>query len=479
MTAEEATLDALTTPIGFAEGVLCLSLYPWQDKVLAPLELATGPNAKRQNIAAITPNGAGKDTRIICSAAHYWLGVHPQGKVVITSKSDLQITEQTIPAIEAHRKKFEGYQSVYSPRYELTTPTGGKCICFVTNKGERAEGWHKADDFNGPLLLILNEAKSLDQQIYDSLLGRCTPNAVLVVSSTGGKIGPLWDIATKHRAQWTIVQVGLKDCPHIPKERIDYVLEAYGENHPHTRSTIYGEFMEQEDEDQYAISAINIDACESSPPKHRPGLKFGFCDFGAGKAEHVLALRDGNKAEIAAAWINKDKEASAGRFIREFRKSGLKQEQIWCDAADKEMADLLADAGWTINRQNFGAPARQQEIYKSWAAEAWIELGFALGKREILVPFEDKILRAQLTTRKKDITSTGKLCIEEKYDMAKPPRNLPSPDRADAICGVFNIYDTSIVSKEPFSIPDGLITRHGAWEYSEEFEGAASGSVGL
>lgn len=476
----EQNLDTLSSPIGFIEGILGLPLYPWQDKVLAPLELATGRDAKRVNIAAITPNGAGKDTRIICGAAHYWLGVFPKGKVVITSKSDLQITEQTIPAIEEHKSKFEGYQSVYSPRYEMTTPKGGKCICFVTNKGERAEGWHKADDFTGPLLLIINEGKSVDQQIFDSLLGRCTPNAVMVVSSPGPKVGPLWDIATKNREKWRVIQAGLADCPHIPQERIDYVISTYGENHPVTRSTLYGEFMDQENAEEFVVNATALESLLVNPPRFKPGIMCGFCDFGGAQSEHVFVVRDGNKYEIRDAWLESNTEAAANRFIRNFRESGLKQEQIWGDASDAKIAGILSESGWQINRKNFGDKAGAEEVYISWGAEAWWEMGLAIDKGEVILP-DDKKLQAQLTTRKKTIGARGKLGVEEKYVMAKPPRNLPSPDRADAVCGALNIRDFALLHhKEPFRIPPGYISdHHGFGEQSEEFADAMGAHTGL
>lgn len=443
-------LDILITPIGFVEGAMGLSLYPWQDRALAPLALAVGKNAKRQNIAVITPNGAGKDTRIICGAAHWWLAVHPQGKVVITSKSDLQITEQTIPAIESHKSKFGGYQSVYSPRYEMTTTTGGKCICFVTNKGERAEGWHKADDFTGPLLLIINEGKSVDQAIFDSLLGRCTPNAVMVVSSTGGKTGPLWKIKTDTTGSWKVIQIGLKDCPHISQERIDFVISQYGENHPVTRSTIYGEFMDQEDADQYLVNAAALDSSIDFPPKHTPGIqRLAFCDFGGAQSEHTFGIRDGNKLWIQDAWIEANPEAACGRFIRNFRESGLKEDQIWCDASDKDLAELLAAHGWTIWRQNFGAPPMNPN-YKSWGAEAWWESGLAVLKNEFILSRDNK-MKAQAINRKKVISVTGKLGMEEKHDLAK--RNIESPDRWDTIAALMRCGGNAKPQKEIWSIP--------------------------
>lgn len=465
---EDQVIDHLREPIGFIQDGMGLELYEWQKDALRPLLLAVGKNAKRQNIAVITPNGAGKDTRIICGAAHYWLAAFPKGRVVITSKSDLQITEQTIPAIESHKSKFEGYQSVQSPRYEMTTPTGGKCICFVTNKGERAEGWHKTDDFEGPLLLIINEGKSVDQTIFDALLGRCTPNAVMVVSSTGGKSGPLWNIKTDMTGNWKVIQVGLKDCPHIPKERIQFNIDTYGENHPHVRSTIYGEFMDQEDGDQYLVNAAALDSSIDFPPKHTPGQqRIGFCDFGGARSEHTFGIRDGNKLWIQDAWIEANPEAACGRFIRNFRESGLKEDQIWCDASDKDLAELLAAHGWTIWRQNFGAPPMNPN-YKSWGAEAWWESGIAVLKNEFILPNDPK-MKAQAINRKKVIGVTGILGIEEKHDLRK--RNVVSPDRWDTIAALMRCGGNSKPEKQAWRIPSDWRDQA---ERAEEHEAVAA-----
>lgn len=156
--------------------------------------------------------------------------------------------------------------------------------------------------------------------------------------------------------------------------------------------------------------------------------------------------------EIAAAWREADKRAAVGRFITEFRRAGLSAEQIWCDASDKDMADLLADAGWPPHRQNFGAPAANPEMYLSWGAEAWHETGLAIERCEVILPADDDVLHAQLTARKKEINSRGKLCLEDKHTMRR--RRLPSPDRADAVCGVLNVRDYSALTRPSFSSGD-------------------------
>jgi hypothetical protein len=68
----------------------------------------------------------------------------------------------------------------------------------------------------------------------------------------------------------------------------------------------------------------------------------------------------------------------------------------------------------------------------------------------VILP-DDESLIAQLTTRHKTINARGKLCIEEKYQMAK--RNLPSPDRADAVVGVMAARDLALLNtKSPFTV---------------------------
>jgi hypothetical protein len=43
-------------------------------------------------------------------------------------------------------------------------------------------------------------------------------------------------------------EIGLNDCPHIPREKIQKIIDKYGETHPFVRASIYGEFPEALDE---------------------------------------------------------------------------------------------------------------------------------------------------------------------------------------------------------------------------------------
>ena len=64
---------------------------------------------------------------------------------------------------------------------------------------------------------------------------RCTYNVLLYISSPGIKLGRFYDAFTEHRDQFILTaQVGLTDCPHISKERIDDVIATYGADKPFT-----------------------------------------------------------------------------------------------------------------------------------------------------------------------------------------------------------------------------------------------------
>lgn len=256
--------------------------------------------------------------------------------------------------------------------------------------------------------------------------------------------GTFYDSQTKNRAAFHCVKAGLKDCPHISPDKVQRIIAKYGENDPFTRSCVYGEFMEQDDETQFCISHSTIHNALSNPPPHRPGLKIGFIDFAESSAEYVLAARDGNKTIIALAFHESNKHAACSRLIRGCIQAGFKPEQVWGDANDKEAADIMASMNWRINRQNFGAPARNKEMFHSWSAEAWIDTGIGMSKGDLIVPNDD-ILIAQLTSRKKEIVGRGKWAAEEKYDMRK--RGIESIDRADAYCGANNVYDHTVFDK--------------------------------
>lgn len=289
--------DIETSIIFFAEETLQVPLYWWQDKVLTWFEAAPRQRVKG---ALSTPNGAGKSERIVATLVLYWMTMYPQGKVVVTTKSGLQLDTQICPAITKHRSKFADSWKFIERR--IVTPTGGTAIFFVTDEVGRAEGHHPVGDiFDGPVLIIVDEAKSVPEEIFEAL-DRCNYSALLYVSSPGARNGRFYD-AFSPESGFKTLQVGLADCPHIPKERIEDITRTYGHDHPFTLSTLHGKFMDHDGEARFDFNGLKVlksdaeaFAAESTrrTAEHPQNSPYGTLVENAGSVSYIPATeRDG------------------------------------------------------------------------------------------------------------------------------------------------------------------------------------------
>lgn len=432
MPTEAKKTRPLSDVLSFAQVGLGLSLYDWQ--LETDLAIDKGAQYPRIKIALVAPNGSGKTQRIVAVSALHWLNKHPKGRVIVTSADGKQLDSQLWPSIMEHRHRWPAWEFL---QRMVRTPAGGFILAFTTDESSRAEGHHAHKD--SPLLIIVDEAKSVEPEIF-SAFDRCSYNVILYISSPGIKLGRFYDAFSAHRDQFLMAkQVGLTDCPHISKERIDDVIATYGADKAFTRSTLYGEFMDQ-DEDQPMVFDFNSVMASINTPPHAKISRHeyaAFCDFAAGRDENVLAIRSGNKLLELVAWREKDTNAAVGRFIIEFRRYGLRAEQIWGDngGIGHAMCDTLNAAGWPINRFDFGAQAHNKDIYVSRGAEIWDDLSTRVKRAEIVL-INDPTLISQLTTRKLIYDARGRIKLESKEEMNA--RGLKSPDRADAVIGAFS-----------------------------------------
>lgn len=247
--------DLRQTPTGFAVAVLGMNPYDWQ---ATALEWYHGCLGKRVQGSLATPNGAGKDTVVIAALALWWIFVHARGRVIITSSDGKQIEDQTRPAIHRHRGKFDGWEF---NMWTVKTPTGGSIRLYSTDDPGRVEGAHRdthddgTPDPDGPLLIIANEAKSIHDDILDAF-DRCTFDGLLYASSPGYMRGRFYESQFMRDRGFKTLRVGLKDCPHIPPERIAAVIQKHGKDSAFARSTLDGEFMEETGEVRFDLEGL-------------------------------------------------------------------------------------------------------------------------------------------------------------------------------------------------------------------------------
>jgi len=423
---EEILLD-LSKPAAFASNVLGINLYDWQRKVLRDLE------AKDCRVALRAANGSGKTSTVISAILIWHALVYPRSIAVTTAGVFRQVESQLWPSLRNHIAKLGGAWEVTSGeiRYLHSNGNTSRIIGYSATDPGRAEGWHAEDHEYHPLLMVVDEAKTVADPLFEAI-SRCQPTRLLIASSPGGTSGAFYRAFTKEANMWSKHAVTAFDCPHITQKQIDEITQRYGEKHPLTRSMIYGEFVDIGAE-SLVINLNQLQNCYNAPPRFKPGVRTAGVDFAAGGDQNVICISDGNKILPMIAWREKDTMAAVGRFIVEFKKAGLEANNIYADASGMGMVmcDALAESGWAVNRVNFGATAYDNNAYTNRSAEMWYNMAKKIEDAEIILPEDDEDLTAQLTCRRTITNSKGKLGVESKDSMRA--RGIASPDRADAL----------------------------------------------
>lgn len=420
---ELSDTDLLAHPVLFGREVLGFNYYRWQEEVLEAVAFGAKP------VSLLANNESGKTSIIACTLVHWHSSVFPNSKVVTTAGAYRQVKEQLWPALGRTSHKLQGCEvNITDARYA----NGARALGFSTDDPGLAEGFHGSVD--EPLLMIVDEAKSVARVIFDTIEARCRPQRLLLMSSSGEDTGEFYESQTRKRHLYECFKITADDCPHITQETKQRLIDKYGPDHPLVRSTLYSEFITSSDAET-VLTRAEIRGCLENPPAKMPGSRLAFVDFGMGSAESVICWSEGNVVQPLIGWRDKNTMSTIGRCITEFKRLGLQAAQIYGDEGGpgKPMIDALAEAGWVINRVNNQSAAMQDSNYVNLGAEMWFIAKSAVEKRQILIP-EDETLFDQLVDRRVVYSSKGKLGLESKDKLSE--RGVPSPDRGDAFCGV-------------------------------------------
>lgn len=418
----------MTNPAEFAVSVLGKTPYEWQAESLTAVWMQDRTGLPVSLVAA---NGSGKTSDVIAVLILWFLSEFPRGQVVVTSGSFRQIEKQLWPALRVYSNRFPKWTFLQT---EIKTPEGGFAIGFSTDDPGRAEGFHpRTSSAVDPVMIICDEAKTVPDAVFQAF-DRCTRRFQLWASSPGAPMGQFYESHHARADEFYAIKVTSEMCPHIPAEKRERDARTYGEDHPVYRSMHLAEFTE--DTDRLVIDAPRLRAAlDGQPSANHNGEAVAFCDFAAGGDENVLAVRRGNHASIIKSWRDKDTMQAVREFSSLFHAQRLTASQIWGDAdgLGTVMIDALAEAGWRINRFHGGQTAEDADSYANRIGECW-----HVGAREIergrihLGQLSAEAFK-QITTRKSEWSSNGKLRVQDKETMRK--NGIHSPDLADALLG--------------------------------------------
>lgn len=393
-------------------------------------------------------NGSGKDAVLIAATAVWFALTGARNRVIITSSSFEQIKFQTEPGVRElvnrANKQFNGvFKSVQF--HHIVPELGSEIKLFATDDAGHAEGYHSWH--GGKLMCIVNEAKSVKEDIFEAISRWRGVAYKLLVSSPGKRSGYMFNRiqdaicypAPAVLGKYYYRRVTAYECPHIHKTVIDTLIREYGADSPLVMSSVNALFSDFNEPVIISVDATN--KLQKFPPPHRGSdIGIGF-DIAGGGDEDAVFVRKGNKVIYAHFFRQADTDIAAD--IVDLHLVTWKDADYIFNADNGGMGqaviDKLVTRGWKINRRNNQSPAFNKRMFLNLGAEMWYHVKRLIERGDIILPVVDKLID-QLTTRqyRNADTTQGKVALESKQTARANGR--PSPDRADAFVLCFHSY---------------------------------------
>jgi hypothetical protein len=436
--------------------------HSWQAKIHSEHLSKKYSSEDPLEIALLAVNGSGKDKMVIAPFVVQFLMTNIMATITTTSSSAIQLNNQTEKYIRLLAERINSYHGfvlfeIVQRRIKCLI-TGSEIYLYATDDPGKAEGYHPVDPGRA-YAIIVNEAKSIDEKIFEALT-RCTGFTHWVeVSSPGKPEGHFYQMCTSTRTKRdkdnnvipavNFIRVTSDDCPHLGVTYKDRIKEIYGEHHHLYKSMVLAEFSSANE--QVVLPFEKWDRCIKYPAVWIPDANgnIGGLDLSMGGDEQVLTVRNGNKVLIQLTWRIKDVTELVDKLEKAFRDYKLVGRPIYADAGGhgKHFIDLLRMRGWKNIQYvyNQGEP-KDIKSYKNIGTEMWFNLATLIENQDIL--FEDKIVQDPILKKQacnryykfvnKDDTTVATL---ETKPQARA-KGHPSPDRADSLALCFLNYKT-------------------------------------
>lgn len=412
------------------------TLHQWQ--VAQNQELAESfrwaSDMNPYKLALCAANGSGKDYLVIAPFVIWSCLTQIKCLTIITSSSGTQLTAQTENYIRALAQKVNDWmgQKVFHirQRYIRCNLTGAEVRMFATDEAGKAEGYHPLEP-GAKMIIIVNEAKSVAEEIFEALT-RCTGfSHWLNVSTPGEPKGSFFD----SYCNWDRTRhVTTYDCPHLSEQQRIDDRRKYGEHSALYRSkhlalftTLGGEVI---------ISDDILTALLKEPPslECEVPLQIGI-DLAAGGDENCVTMIKGCEVISEYYFHEVDTMITADRIEEHLLKNKVdkKYEYIFADdgGIGHGIIDNLRRKGWEVRRINNQNPAVNKEVFGNRGAEMWENVKRILEERLFDISKLSEKTRTQLSTRQRRKTETSSRLFLESKKIAKA-HGRPSPDRADA-----------------------------------------------
>lgn len=461
---------SLTDPVEFSWNVLQHTLWPKQEEMLRAM--FDYPKT------AVKACHASSKTFTAAEAALYWLQRHPDGIVISTAPGDRQVAGllwkeirdnlgasllvYPTPTLKSLKISEKNYGMGMATRSDATA-----------GAGVRFSGFH-----GGKILLIIDEAPGVSQDIWDGIQGIMAGGEVHVVALGNPVIpsGPFYDIFHTKRQGWHCITIDAFDTPNLQHEGRSLTLKEIAEMTPAELSytpsevpnlisrTWVREMMDELNVDPEAPDELQdplwqskvrgqfptqaedslvwlawLEKCKGQPRPDMPGGFFtaGVDPAAGGDNETAVEVVEGYHLTERASWRKKDPRGEVVAFLRKFGER-LKEVRVDVDGVGYYFARYLEDKGFkVVDFYNGSASGKLDKQGKPRFENLKSECGWNLRdlyQAGLITGDIDDTTMSQVASIRyghiKKGNKAGAIVLESKDSMAK--RGVKSPDKFDA-----------------------------------------------
>jgi hypothetical protein len=394
-------------------------------------------------VAVRSCHGVGK-TAVAAIVVLDFLSEHPRSRVITTAPTFSQV-EQLL------------WREIRGRYHKSALPFGGR---LTNTKLELADDWfalglstNEPDRFQGHhsdhLLLVVDEASGVDEEIYEAAEGFLTNTdaRTLLIGNPTQLTGQFHRAFTSERALWNTIGISAFDSPNLTGEQVpDLVARAlvskswvddkrikWGEQSPAYQVRVLGEFASTADDTVCSLG--NVEAAQQrSLPRGEP-VEIS-CDVARfGSDETVIAVRYGQKAWIVETYTKRDTMETTGRVIHWAAYHHASRVVVDEGGLGGGVVDRLREQRLPFEIEAFNgaqSPVHATGEYPTRRSEAWFALSEQLPGLDL---DPDEMLLADLVAPSYKFDSSGRRVVEPKDETKK--RLGRSPDRGDAFVMLF------------------------------------------
>lgn len=444
LTDDEVAVDLWTRdPAYFMREVLHTNTYAKQ------IEIAEAVRDHPQ-VAVVGCNSSGKDYmagRIML----WWQNSRWDAKTVVIGPTLRQVRDilwnEARAALQASPVLLGGQMTPVDSRYDH--PELGplhRAIGFATDNPYNLTGWHAPN-----LLVIITEAHNVDQRHIDAVKF-LQPKRLLLTGNPFTDVGEFFEAFHSKSDLYHSIHISASDTPNlqgrgevVPGMVTEAIIEQrradWGEESALYQASILGKFPDDMEDAvvsrRYVQAAFDrvIDKASQS------GRRKLSCDVARyGDDSTVVYFHHGKVSRMVHKAYGHDTMRTAGKLVRlaaEYEANDIIIDDVGVGGGvtdrlgeiKREPGDKLR--GVRVVAFNGGASPRDEDNFVNAITEAWLTAAREFRDGDLDVD-DNRALMSQLTSRKKIISSSGKLQLEPKKDYKK--RGGRSPDEADAFC---------------------------------------------